>query len=311
MHLDRFRNILFAMAETDDFTAKLSIVLKALTMSRGRLAVEVGVDKSLVGRWCAGTVRPSAHNLARLTEAIAARSAGFTMHDWDKSPAELAERFGVSLSERAARSSNEIDWISPQIFAEAMANTGARASDYEGFWRTTRLASELPGHFIHDHVMLRRTPAGVLGYRAGVFDVRFTGWALPLQNQLVTLAHVDGSGTFVFGIFNGTARHRADVMDGLLLTCLRDAGTSPVAMRCLMTRVGQLSGDVAADDEKLVELLASPPVATPESAPDAVRQHLWSECGMESFAQGGDATLAMHFARSMARGPIFSAPLVG
>jgi transcriptional regulator with XRE-family HTH domain len=306
----RLLRILIAMVGNDDFPAKLNIVLKALMISRGRLAVEVGVDKSLVGRWCAGKVRPSAHNLSKLTEVIAARMTGFTMHDWDKSPAALAERFGVSLPEHAPSSSHEVDWIAPQVFAEAMAATRARSADYEGFWRTTRLASELPGQFIHDHLMIRRTPAGVLSYRAGIFDVRVTGWALPLQNQLITLANADFSGTFVFCIFNGTARDRADVMDGLLLTCLRDAGTSPVAMRCLMTRIGQLSHDAASDEARLDELMAGSPIATLETAPETVRQHLWSDCGLNTFAQGGDATLVMHFARSLARGPLFSAPPV-
>ena len=33
---------------------KLEFVLKALSMSRGRLAAQLGVDKSAVGRWVTG-----------------------------------------------------------------------------------------------------------------------------------------------------------------------------------------------------------------------------------------------------------------
>ena len=40
------------------FSSKLQLVLKALSVSRGRLAAEIGVDKSLAGRWCSGAVRP-------------------------------------------------------------------------------------------------------------------------------------------------------------------------------------------------------------------------------------------------------------
>mgnify|MGYP000007444798 CR=1 FL=1 len=42
---------------------------------RGRLAADLGVDKSVVGRWATGAVRPSDHNLSRLT-ALARRAGG-------------------------------------------------------------------------------------------------------------------------------------------------------------------------------------------------------------------------------------------
>ena len=78
------------------FSKKLDLVLKALSMSRGRLAAELGVDKSLVGRWASGTVTPSAHNLENLTRLVAQRRAGFTMLDWDRSLDGLAQVFGVN-----------------------------------------------------------------------------------------------------------------------------------------------------------------------------------------------------------------------
>ena len=49
------------------FSEKLSFVLKALSLSRGALASELNVDKSLVGRWARGSVTPSRQNLARLS----------------------------------------------------------------------------------------------------------------------------------------------------------------------------------------------------------------------------------------------------
>lgn len=42
------------------FSRKLDLVLKALSLSRGRLAAQLGVDKSLAGRWASGAVTPSA-----------------------------------------------------------------------------------------------------------------------------------------------------------------------------------------------------------------------------------------------------------
>lgn len=46
------------MAGADHFDDKHTLVLKALSISRGRLAAEVGADNSVVGRWDSGAVTP-------------------------------------------------------------------------------------------------------------------------------------------------------------------------------------------------------------------------------------------------------------
>lgn len=287
------------------FAARLDLVLKALSISRGRLAADVGVDKSLVGRWCSGAVQPSAHNLARLTQAIAVRVPGFTMVDWDADVGVLATRLGVSLTAAAPAST---EWFPPHLVAEAVTAVEQRGQHYEGLWKTTRLASELPGYFIHDHVLLRRAANGLLAYTAGVFDVRFAGWAMPLQNQLFAVSHGTVSGTLVFVILNGVARQRADVLDGLMMTCMRDAGGSPVASRILMTRIGDLSEDAAVDTARMDALLAANPIAAAETLPAGVCEHLWGDCGPTAFAGGGDHIMMLNFARSLARGPLFEPP---
>ena len=67
-----------------------ALVLKGLTISNGRFAADLAVDKSLVGRWIAGTVTPSAYNRERLTRLIAERLPGFSLLDWDRPLADLA-----------------------------------------------------------------------------------------------------------------------------------------------------------------------------------------------------------------------------
>jgi transcriptional regulator with XRE-family HTH domain len=62
---------------TSDFAHKLGVVLKAINLSRGRLAQTVGVDKSVVSRWASGVQAPSDHNLSLLTEAVARHRPGF------------------------------------------------------------------------------------------------------------------------------------------------------------------------------------------------------------------------------------------
>ena len=90
----------------DSFGEKLRILLKALVLSRTGLASSLNVDKSLVGRWAAGTVIPSEHNLANLTRFVATRVDGFTMLDWDRSSAEFATALGVSASASATAWAN-------------------------------------------------------------------------------------------------------------------------------------------------------------------------------------------------------------
>ena len=77
---------------TGDFAQKLGMVLKAINLSRGRLAQTVGVDKSVVSRWASGVQVPSDHNLSLLTEAVARHRPGFERRDWDLDAEGFANR---------------------------------------------------------------------------------------------------------------------------------------------------------------------------------------------------------------------------
>ncbi len=287
------------------FAARLSLVLKALSISRGRFAADLGVDKSLVGRWCSGAVTPGSQNLARLTQAIARRQPGFTMHDWDRGLDDLAAQFGVSIPSPETGAQGAQDLFPLNLLKQPVASDGVRGADYEGFWRSTRPSSEMPGQFVHDHVVLRKTATGAMTFTLGIFHVRFHGWALAQQHQLFSVGADSESGTFVFAILNGVVRQRAEVVDGLIMTCLRDTSGTPVACKCLLERVGDLSGDIEADDATFAELMNAYPFSPAEAIPQAVRDHLWHDTGPTAFAAGGDQMLMMQFARSMARGPVF------
>ena len=80
---------------TGDFAQKLGVVLKAINLSRGRLAQTVGVDKSMVSRWASGVQVPSDHNLSLLTEAVARHRPGFERRDWDLDAEGFANRLNA------------------------------------------------------------------------------------------------------------------------------------------------------------------------------------------------------------------------
>ena len=48
--------------DIEDFAAKLALVRQQLDWSRAKLAQQVGIDKSLAGRWTNGVSRPTNTN---------------------------------------------------------------------------------------------------------------------------------------------------------------------------------------------------------------------------------------------------------
>jgi len=292
---------------TGSFTQRLELILKALSLTRGRLAAELGVDKSLVGRWVSGAVKPSALNLERLTQYLAKRQPGFTLLDWDRDIDALAERFGVASPAPPSHEALPIDGLLPDVMVrESAVTTALRGWAYEGFWRTTRASAEVPGSFFHDYVMFRRNGDSMLAVRMGVFALRLDGWAIMLQNKIFSISTEPDTGTFSFTILTGVARQRADVLDGMSIACLRDAGGSTIGFATLLERIGSLSGDRTADDATFEQLCqAGPSMVTADDVPPRIQKHLLRNAGADALANGGLPILMIPFAQSLSRGPLF------
>ena len=282
----------------DSFGEKLRTVLKALVLSRTGLASSLNVDKSLVGRWAAGTVTPSEHNLANLTRFIAGRIDGFTMLDWDRSSAEFAGVLGVSAV--AASPMDTPGWLPPSIMEEARRGARQRGWAYEGLWQSTRASSDLPGRFLCDIVEIRSGPEDAIRFRSGIEGIRYHGLALLLQHQLFYFGADAEHGTVIFGIFSGVARQRAQVIEGLSLGTLRDAGSSPMASACVMTRIGDLSSDPEECDRRFeASVAALTPLAPEGSVPQEVQDRL-----TRTYTSNIPGYLRLLFAHSLARGAV-------
>ncbi|MBI1236014.1 MAG: hypothetical protein GC188_04945 [Alphaproteobacteria bacterium] len=285
------------------FSEKLQMVLKSLSISRAGLAAGLNVDKSLVGRWASGAVKPSEHNLALLTRFIAERVDGFSMLDWDTDIGAFSARLGVDgpVSDISMR-----NWLPDALLEEATRGAKRRAVSYDGIWRSTRFSSDLPGRFLHDITMIRSNEVGVIEFSSGIEGIRYRGRALLLQHQLFSMAADEDSVTMMFGIFNGVARQKAEVLDGLSIGTLRDAGSSPACSAVIMHRISDLTGD-AGDDEELFEasVAAQNPLAPEGSVPDDIRAHL------ENTAKGSPGLMRMFFQNSMARGPVLDSGISG
>lgn len=289
----------------DDFPAKLRLALKALSISRAGLAAELKIDKSVVGRWVAGVNRPTDHNLASLSTAIAARRAGFTELDWEADLDGFRRSLGLpDLAESpAAPASGAADWLPAQVLAEAVLTTTLTGSAYEGLWRSTRPSFDHPGRFLHDRILIWRGDHGLLTFQLSVGDMQFKGVAFPTRTQLFGICADPATGIFLFVIFNAVLRYRADVMDGLSLTLQRSGGGTPMACAVLMERTGLLSDDIAADARRLRDLARQSPLAPEGSISPEIAAHLLRDVGPAANAAGGDLLLLMPFVQSMSRGP--------
>lgn len=286
-----------------DFPSRLLLALKALSISRGRLAVELAVDKSVISRWLSGRQAPTGQNLANLTALVATRRPGFTLLDWEADLDALAAKLGVGSEPPGNPWGPLAGWLPEAVLHETKTLTDLRGDAYEGFWRTTRPAIGQPGRFVHDACLIRRADNGFLTCRIAVEDMRFEGWTFMTQTQLFTIMAEPRTGMFTLAIFNAVLRHRAEVLDGISMGLQRVGGGSPAAMGCLMERVGFLTGDPAADDAAFEAAAAADPLAPEGSISPEVARRLMPDVGPAALAAGGMAILTMPFATSMSRGP--------
>lgn len=277
------------------FHAKLDLVLRALSMSHGAAASKLAVHKSLVGRWVSGAVRPSRHNLARISAMVAERVEGFSTLDWDLSLDDLARR----LSGPAGAAPDETGpSLNLPLFEEALHTTSRRAAAYEGFFRTTRPYAQHPGHFIHDYVMIRREGA-ILAFAMVNGGVRLQGQVVILEGKLFVAAAETSSPAYGFAILNGVNNERAGRLDGLILYCSLDLWRTPTATPILLDRIGDLDGDRQIDDVHFAEMAGWRNLASPSAE---IAAHLAREVGPSALAAGGEWLLQLPLGLSLAGG---------
>lgn len=297
------------------FHEKLTLVLKALSMSRGRLAAELGVDKSLVGRWASGVVSPSAHNLENLTKLIARHCPGFTMLDWDRDLPGLAGLLGVAAPVNGhglAGLHDAPDALPLPVLEMSRLTTERRGHAYEGFWRTTRPSVMMPGRFFHDHGMVRRHENGLLQFKVGGAGLLFDGWLLPAEGQLFAILFDTVGQTPIFVIWNGVPLSKASFLDGIVMAAALNAARTPSAYPIVMERIGDLTGDRVADDATCAELLTRDPLAAEGSIGDDLKRHLIRDIGPAAASAGlGEMFLLAPITSTLSRGETIGGRLVG
>ncbi len=290
------------MEHVPAFAAKLDIALKTASLSRVALAHELGVDKSLIGRWLSGAVHPTEHNLSRLTGLIAVRRADFRLADWFAETPQFAAKFDYAIpSLQPLPMTSPLPQLGPLI-AMAREEGTRRGTTYEGFWRTTRPSLLSNDRVFHDHGMIRMGEGGLLEVRMAGSGLSFEGWMLPVAGNLFVYLYDAVGLTPMSLVFRGVSLPRAMVLDGLLLMAALDPGRTPAAIPILLERVGDLTRDRAADDEfcRTLDQAAPEPLAPVSDA--AVKARLYREIGAAASAQSGEMFLSVRPQDSLSRG---------
>lgn len=235
---------------TDDFSEKLALVLKALSLSRGRLAAELGVAKPVVSRWVSGINTPAAHNLSLLTDLIARRRPGFSLLDWDRDATTLATMFGYSPAPEPVVAASGV--LLEASRAQSRVEVDREGDAYPGVYAGFRQVFRNTGEIVADLVVIWRS-GDRLRFRQ--FDPVFshTGEVLILRHQLFILGEddrrVDG---LVSYILNGVTGRKAIRIDGLVMSVHGDRFRTPGATAVIFHRVADLADDNAAPTDAVL-----------------------------------------------------------
>jgi transcriptional regulator with XRE-family HTH domain len=274
-----------------EFAPRFALALQALGLSRGRAASLLNVDKSLVSRWANGSVRPSEHNLAEITQLIADRIAGFTMLDWQRDLQSFAVLFNVDLPANAIAKPEEVaPSLSLSCLVHAQRETERKASVYSGFWRSTRPSAIMPGKLFFGYGIFRPAPNGFLEVRVGSSGLSFDGWGFVSDGNLFAFLSDSIGCTPLFFIFKGVPLPKAMLLDGLLMLSGFDPARTPSAVPVIIERIGDLTGDTEADEARFAELLQYESAAD-EHVSETVREHLLRDIGPTAAQTGGDMFL--------------------
>jgi DNA-binding winged helix-turn-helix (wHTH) protein len=231
------------------------------------------------------------------------RARGFLFTGPPLAPAsEVAN--GVAIPD-APRSPTAFTDLALPLIDQIVSTTALRGPAYEGFYQSTRPYSAMPGEYIHDQILVRIGADGVLRLKMATGGVLVDGWVLPVHTQLYVIGTEFGSGGLVFAILYGVSSIKAEVLDGITLSSTFDVARTPAASTIVLQRVGELSGDPAADDARLVALGSGNPVPDRDSVPEDLRRHLARDPGAELRGSRLDGVLRLPVAQSQTRSAPF------
>jgi hypothetical protein len=231
-----------------DFSRKLDIALKALDLSRTRLAKLVGVDKSVASRWASGASVPNAANLRALTDALRRLRPDLSMTDWDLTVGDFAERLGVSRP--AAADADVSDVLALRSFAAFRRDIDREAPIYEGFYLTYNRSSSNTGEVTRRALKIWRDGSKLRflsSNKSPLYDV--DGEVFVWRGKLFFFGEMRRHDGVSLSILNGTTQPTPKYLTGVAAGLGADALLSPNATVAVLEFQGRFSGDPARDEK--------------------------------------------------------------
>lgn len=230
------------MAKSERLAQNLAAALKSLNLSGVDLAASLGVDKSVVRRWMLGHTRPTAVNMARLSQAVAARVPGFSVGDWELEPAAFASRIAVGAAMGLTAPGPMF-----RAFAGFREAIDSEAPVYVGYWMSYMIGAPGTGE-----VIARATRVSREGYRMPIEmvgdDFDLTGEFFSSDNRVYILIDRPRGASLSLTILTGSPRATPDLLVGISLFLTRRADVSPMAAPVVSEFRRRFSGDPERDD---------------------------------------------------------------
>jgi transcriptional regulator with XRE-family HTH domain len=217
-----------------DFSARLRQVLAELNVSRQTLARELGVDRSVIGRWLSGVNQPTNHNLTRLTDVVRRHRPNVTMDFWQR-PLVV--------------SNGEMRPVKNEPPTEALRISGLHAArrpeidaNYLGLWAGLYQSTQNRGSVVLSAMHIWDSEVGLRGtFTEG--RVSATGAAIAMGPRLhAILEIVPMHDRLCLFVFNGVGSPHAALMDGIYMLSAGDSTICVAASPIVLFRVGD-SGD--------------------------------------------------------------------
>ncbi len=209
-----------------------------LNLSRLSLSRELGVDKSVIGRWLSGVNQPTGHNLTRLTEIIRRYRPDVTLDFWQR-PIQPEPIDGFTSTERTSPLLPPDGPVLLGLQAERRAEIDA---NYLGLWAGFYQSTQNRGSVVLCAMHIRDSRSGLrCVFTEG--KVSASGAAVAIGPRLHAILEIEPMhDRLCLFIFNGVGTPGAMVMDGIYMISAGDAAICVAASPVVLFRIGD-AGD--------------------------------------------------------------------
>jgi hypothetical protein len=206
-------------------------------VSRQTLARELGVDRSVIGRWLSGVNQPTNHNLTRLTDIMRRHHPSVTLDFWQRPLVTPNDGKMRPVKNEPPAEALRISGLHSERRPEIDAN-------YLGLWAGLYQSTQNRGSVVLSAMHICDSEIGLRGtFTEG--RVSATGAVVAIGPRLhAILEIVPMHDRLCLFVFNGVGSPHVALMDGIYMFSAGDSTICVAASPIVLLRVGD-SGDFA------------------------------------------------------------------